>query len=131
MPKAKKDNRSASSVGNPRRILAVGGVLASAVLTAGTGTAQAEPAPSVMTPTVTGTAAPTTAPPAGARDAERAAKVAINAAGGITALSVNRGPSGGHLTRVLLPSGDHAYVIEDATFIVRSIRVDTSPKSAR
>lgn len=133
MPRARHYRRSKprarhvrrSKLGAARPLLAAGGVLASALLVAGAGTAPAEPTPLRVTPTATRALETTVAPTVedDARDDARAARVAITAVGGMSALSIDRGPGGGHLTRVLLPSGDEAYIIEDPTFSVRSIRV--------
>ena len=58
-------------------------------------------------------------------DDARAAQVAISAAGGGSLVSLDAGPYGGYLARVLLPSGSEAHLIEDPAFVVRSMRVTT------
>lgn len=56
-------------------------------------------------------------------DDARAAQVAISAAGGGSLVSLDPGPGGAYLARVLLQSGAEVYIIEDPAFVVRSIRV--------
>lgn len=110
-------------------ILTTGASLSAALGLALPGTAQAQ-APTLNPTATTSSTIESVLAEARSRgvstvDDVRAAQVAISAAGGGLLASLDSGPGGGYLARVLLSSGSEAYVIEDPTFVVRSLRVAT------